>query len=146
METPLARPTTVSCARCSCEEGGRVAGGTLLVELDDEKSFWSFMAAPMSPLIFSLPVMYAVVGFWSPATIFSNVSPLVEMVASASPAPSATSILPSATVTSHWPSPSMSKRYELFIPASFDASARDASPSKKSLAATRVRLPFRSRR
>ena len=34
------------------------------------------MAAPMSPLIFSLPVMYAVVGFCSPATIFSNVSPV----------------------------------------------------------------------
>ena len=38
------------------------------------------MAAPMSPLIFSFPVMYAVVGFCSPATIFSKFSSLVEKV------------------------------------------------------------------
>ena len=43
------------------------------------------MAAPMSPLIFSLPVMYAVVGFCSPLTIFSNVSADVSIVASAAP-------------------------------------------------------------
>src|SRR5436309_5688519 len=97
------------------------------------------MAAPMSPLIFNLPVMYAVVGFCSPATIFSNVSAPVSIVASASPPPSATLIAPSATVTSHCPSPSMSKRYELLMPASLAASARDPSVSKKSLAATACR-------
>ena len=44
----------------------------------------------MSPLIFSLPVMYAVVGFCSPATIFSKVSSLVWIVQSAAPVPSVT--------------------------------------------------------
>ena len=48
------------------------------------------MAAPMSPLIFSFPVMYAVVGFCSPVTIFSNVSSDAVMVVSTSSAPSAT--------------------------------------------------------
>src|SRR3954464_11294730 len=52
------------------------------------------MAAPMSPLIFSFPVMYAVVGFCSPATIFANVSLDVEMVASASPPPPVTVTAP----------------------------------------------------
>ena len=42
------------------------------------------MAAPMSPLIFSFPVMYAVVGFCSPATIWANTSDDVVIVASAS--------------------------------------------------------------
>src|SRR6266700_7386556 len=93
------------------------------------------MAAPMSPLLFSLPVMYAVVAFCSPLTIFSNVSPVVEIVASASPPPGVTVIAPSRTSTSHCPSPSMSKRYELLMPASFDGSARDSRVSKKSLAA-----------
>ena len=46
----------------------------------DQNSFWSFMAAPMSPLILSFPVMYAVVGFCSPATIFSKLSSLAEKV------------------------------------------------------------------
>src|SRR5215208_2803563 len=95
------------------------------------------MAAPMSPLIFSLPVMYAVVAFCSPLAILSNVSLDVVIVASAlSAAPSVTESLLSLTSTNHWPSPSMSKRYELFMPASFDSSTRDSSPAKKSLAAT----------
>ena len=34
----------------------------------------------MSPLIFSFPVMYAVVGFCSPATIFWKLSSLAEMM------------------------------------------------------------------
>jgi hypothetical protein len=67
------------------------------------------MAAPMSPLILSFPVMYAVVAFCSPATIFSNVSSLDANVQSASPAPSLTSIDPSAIATVHVPAPSMSK-------------------------------------
>ena len=36
----------------------------------------------MSPFIFSLPVMYALVGFCSPSTIFWNVSSDAEMVES----------------------------------------------------------------
>ena len=51
----------------------------------------------MSPLIFSLPVMYALVGFCSPATIFSNVSCEVLIVTSASPVPSLTETAPSST-------------------------------------------------
>ena len=39
---------------------------------DLAQSFWSFIAAPMSPLIFQLAGLYAVVGFCSPATIFSK--------------------------------------------------------------------------
>src|SRR4051812_29002603 len=68
--------------------------------------------------------------------ILSNVSPDVSIVVSAPPSPSLTEIDPSATLTTHLPSPSMSKRYELLIPASFDASARDSSESKNSFAAT----------
>ena len=66
-----------------------------------QKSFWSFIAAPMSPLIFSLPVMYAVVGFCSPATIFWKLSSLAEKVQSASLAPSVTVIVPSTIATVH---------------------------------------------
>ena len=55
------------------------------------------MAAPMSPLIFSFPVMYAVVAFSSLFAIFWNVSSLAEIVASASPGPSVTFTLPSST-------------------------------------------------
>ena len=62
----------------------------------------------MSPLIFSLPVMYAVVGFCSPATIFWKFSSLAENVQSAAPAPSVTVIAPSAIATVHAPAPSMS--------------------------------------
>src|SRR5215210_1947079 len=55
------------------------------------------------------------------------------MVASASPPPpSVTVTAPSATATTHWPAPSMSKRYELFIPAVFDGSTAAARPSKNS--------------
>ena len=75
------------------------------------------MAAPMSPLILSFPVMYAVVGFCSPATIFSKFSSLVENVQSASPAPSVTVTAPSAIATVHTPAPSMSNTYVLFIPS-----------------------------
>ena len=53
--------------------------------------------------------MYAVVGFCSPAMIFSKFSLLVEKVQSASSAPSRTSIVPSAIATVHAPAPSMSK-------------------------------------
>src|SRR5689334_21208852 len=69
--------------------------------------------------------------------ILSNVSEVVVIVASASPsAPSLTWIAPSRTSTCHCPSPSMSKRYELLMPASFDSSAREVRVSKNSLAAT----------
>src|SRR2546427_4531645 len=54
------------------------------------------------------------------------------MTASASSPPSVTFTLPSATLTVHLPAPSMSKRYELVIPAVFDASARLSRLSKKS--------------
>ena len=46
--------------------------------------------------------------------------------------PSCTLTLPSVTLTVHWPAPSMSKTYELFMPAVFDVSARDGSVSKNS--------------
>src|SRR5215213_4262246 len=94
----------------------------------------------MSPLIFSLPVMYAVVGFCSPERIFSNVSADEVIVTSASPPPSLTVRLPSRTSTNHCPSSSMSNRYELLTPASFEPSTRDSSPSKNSLAATAAPL------
>ena len=42
----------------------------------------------MSPLIFSFPVMYAVVGFCSPRTIAMKLSSVVVIVVSASPPPS----------------------------------------------------------
>src|SRR5438445_3972016 len=97
------------------------------------------MAAPMSPLIFSLPVMYAVVGFCSPLTIFSKFSSDVEIVQSASPSPSRTLTVPSSTVTSHLPAPSMSNRYVLFIPAVLPASTRVGSDSKNSRADSAMR-------
>src|SRR4029077_18690184 len=96
------------------------------------------MAAPMSPLIFSFPVMYALVGFTSPATIFSNVSCEVEITTSASPPPSVTVTLPSSTSTIHSPAPSMSKTYELLMPAVFDASACDSRLAKNSLTASAI--------
>src|SRR6187200_2629500 len=102
--------------------------------LQGQKSFCNFIAAPMSPLILSFPVMYAVVAFCSPLTIFWKFSSEVEIVQSASPPPSVTSIEPSSTCTRHWPAPSMSKRYELCMPAVFDAST-DLSFSKNSLVA-----------
>ena len=46
--------------------------------------------------------------------------------------PSSTLTLPSVTLTVHWPAPSMSKAYELFMPSVFDVSARDGSVSKNS--------------
>src|SRR4051794_40888443 len=49
-----------------------------------------------------------------------------------SSSPSCTLTLPSVTLTVHWPAPSMSKAYELFMPAVFDVSARDESVSKNS--------------
>src|SRR6266550_568140 len=64
--------------------------------------------------------------------IFWNVSSEVLMTASASSPPSLTLTLPSSTLTVHFPAPSMSKRYELVIPAVFDASARLSRPSKNS--------------
>src|SRR5881396_2609937 len=65
--------------------------------------------------------------------IFSNVSSEVVMTASAPSPPSVTVTLPSSTFTVHLPAPSMSKRYELVIPAVFAASARLSRLSKKSL-------------
>src|SRR5215218_10018451 len=57
-----------------------------------QNSFWSFIAAPMSPLILTLPVMYAVVGFCSPDTSFWNVSSEVEIVVSGSASPSCVTV------------------------------------------------------
>src|SRR5438876_12013449 len=54
------------------------------------------------------------------------------MTASASSPPSVTLTSPSSTLTVHLPAPSMSKRYELVMPAVFDASARLSRPSKNS--------------
>src|SRR6185295_17655215 len=65
--------------------------------------------------------------------IFSNVSSEVVMTASASSPPSTTLTWPSSTFTVHLPAPSMSKRYELVIPAVFEASARLSRLSKNSL-------------
>src|SRR6266853_6953832 len=64
--------------------------------------------------------------------IFWNVSSEVAMTASASSPPSVTLTLPSSTLTVHLPAPSMSKRYELVMPAVFVASARPSRPSKNS--------------
>src|SRR5688572_4661141 len=86
----------------------------------------------MSPLIFSLPVMYAVVGLSSPREIARKFSSVAWMVVSASPVPSVTVTLPSSTWTTHCPAPSMSKRYELFIPAVFSSSTVDSRPPKNS--------------
>src|SRR4051812_36352444 len=94
----------------------------------------------MSPLTFSLPVMYALVGFWSPLAILSNVSSEVEMTASASSPPSLTLTRPSLTSTVHFPAPSMSKRNELFIPAVFAGSTRVSRVSKNSRAFMRESL------
>src|SRR5665213_913363 len=103
------------------------------------------MAAPMSPLIFSFPVMYALVGFTSPATIFSNVSWEVEITTSASPPPSVTVTLPSSTSTFHWPTPSMSKTYELFMPAVFSASVFASRVAKNSWTASAISHSLDSR-
>src|SRR2546429_9647086 len=46
--------------------------------------------------------------------------------------PILTLTLPSSTLTVHLPAPSMSKRYELVMPAVFDASARLSRLSKNS--------------
>ena len=35
METPVVSPTRPSSARCTCSEGDRVAGGAVLVELEE---------------------------------------------------------------------------------------------------------------
>src|SRR5262245_55001128 len=88
----------------------------------------------MSPLIFSLPVMYAEVAFCSPLRMRWKFSSVAEIVQSASPSPSRTLTVPSSTVTSHMPAPSMSKRYVLLTPPIFDASTRAASDSKNSRA------------
>src|SRR5436309_6323425 len=56
------------------------------------------------------------------------------MIASASSPPSVTVTSPLLTATFHFPAPSMSKRYELFIPAVFDRSTRPGSVSKNSRA------------
>src|SRR5437867_4157593 len=90
------------------------------------------MAAPMSPSILSLPVMYAVVGFCWPSAIARKVSSEARIVTSASPPPSVTSTAPSATSTFHTPAPSMSKTYELFIPAVLEGSTRVGRESKNS--------------
>ena len=65
--------------------------------------------------------------------IFSKISWEALIVQSApSSMPSCTLTLPSVTLTVHCPAPSMSKAYELFMPAVFDVSARDGSVSKNS--------------
>ena len=68
------------------------------------------MAWPRSPLTFSLPDMYAAVGFCSPLAIFMKVSEEAEMVQSASAPSSLTETLPSSTSTVQFPAPSISKR------------------------------------
>ena len=69
--------------------------------------------------------MYAVVGFCSPAAIARNVSSEARIVTSAS-SPALGHLDPaSVTSTFHTPAPSMSKTYELFIPAVLDGSTRD---------------------
>src|SRR5579862_4485744 len=55
---------------------------------------------------------------------------IVQSAPSSRPSPTVTA--PSVTLTVHWPAPSMSKPYELFMPAVFDVSARDGSVSKNS--------------
>src|SRR5205085_11192087 len=87
---------------------------------------------------FSFPVMYAVVGFCSPLTIFSKFASEVEIRQSASPSPSRTLTAPSSTVTSHIPAPSMSKRYVLLIPAVLSASTRVGRDSKNSRALSAI--------
>src|SRR5436190_24244925 len=65
--------------------------------------------------------------------IFSKISWEALIVQSAaSSRPSCTLTLPSVTLTVHWPAPSMSKAYGLFMPAVFDVSARDGSVPKNS--------------
>src|SRR4051794_22163123 len=80
--------------------------------------------------------------------IFSKISCDALMVQSApSSSPSSTLTLPSVTLTVHWPAPSMSKAYELFMSAVFDVSARDGSVSKNSCTVPGIYRSFsRSRR
>src|SRR3954447_15630180 len=86
----------------------------------------------MSPLILSLPVMYAVVGLASPLTIFIIVSSLAEIVQSASFSPSATETAPSATVTVQVPTSAMSNAKLLFMPAVLAGSTLEGRASKNS--------------
>ena len=64
----------------------------------------------MSPFTFSLPDMYAAVGFCSPRAIFMNVSEEAEIVQSASSPLSLTETWPLSTSTVQAPAPSISKR------------------------------------
>ena len=48
-------------------------------------SFSNFMAFPMSPLIFILPIMKAVVGFTLPANMSTNMSDVITKVTSLAP-------------------------------------------------------------
>src|SRR5438105_7223282 len=57
--------------------------------------------------------------------------------------PSCTLTLPSVTLTVHWPAPSMSKAYELFMPSVFDVSASDGSVSKNSWTVPGIDTPCR---
>src|SRR5512146_1584842 len=64
--------------------------------------------------------------------IFWNTSWEALIVTSASSAPSTTCTVPSSTLTVHFPAPSMSKAYELFMPSVLDMSASEGSVSKNS--------------
>jgi hypothetical protein len=88
--------------------------------------------------------MYAVVAFMSPEAIFSKVSSDAEIVASESPPPSVTETLPSWTSTFHVPAPSISKTYELVIPAVLEGSIRPSRLSKNSRAVMLSSLGRRS--
>src|SRR5215216_4390401 len=77
----------------------------------------------MSPLIFSFPDMYAVVGLRSPDASLSKFSSDVVIVTSASLAPSVT------------------ERFPSFTPAVFDESTRDSRVSKNSLALMGASVP-----
>ena len=75
METPLLSPYDAHRRRRSRRRGrprgrrhgARRALGPLIDKGQPPNRRWSFITAPRSPLIFTLPVMYAVVGFCSPA-------------------------------------------------------------------------------
>ena len=56
METPLTAPYDAVVRTVNVAEGDQVAGGAVLVESRTRRVL-SFMAAPMSPLILSFPVM-----------------------------------------------------------------------------------------
>src|SRR5580765_5379599 len=73
--------------------------------------------------------------------ILSNTSCEVLIVQSApSATPGSTVTAPSVTFTVHCPAPSMSKAYELFIPAVWLVSALAARPSKNSCVVTAMSL------